>query len=125
MTLLPIEARNAIGKVGADTMPVKKMLEDAGFKYTNEVDPFDGGPHYRAKLNEIIPIKNKFSGIARANKDNIKTTKEMIVTIPVHAYDFCAVKVNVAIINNDILLPEELWLSFDLPQSFKTTAIDF
>lgn len=56
-TLLPIEARNAIGKVGHDTLPVKRMLEKIGFKYSNEVDPFDGGPHYRAKLNDIEPVK--------------------------------------------------------------------
>ncbi|NOT79181.1 MAG: arginine N-succinyltransferase [Bacteriovoracaceae bacterium] len=60
MTLLPIEARNAIGKVGESTAPVKKMLEGIGFKYTNEVDPFDGGPHYRAKLKEIAPVKDLF-----------------------------------------------------------------
>lgn len=60
MTLLPIEARNAIGKVGEETTPVKRMLESIGFKYTNEVDPFDGGPHYRAKLKDITPVKDIF-----------------------------------------------------------------
>ncbi len=60
ITLLPIEARNAIGKVGEETMPVKKMLESIGFRYTNEVDPFDGGPHYRANLKDIKPIKELF-----------------------------------------------------------------
>lgn len=60
-TLLPIDARNAIGKVGHDTLPVKKMLESIGFYYTNEVDPFDGGPHYRADLLDIKPVKDCFS----------------------------------------------------------------
>jgi arginine N-succinyltransferase len=59
-TLLPIEARHAIGKVGQETLPVKNMLEKIGFQYTNEVDPFDGGPHYRARLCEIAPVKNIF-----------------------------------------------------------------
>jgi arginine N-succinyltransferase len=58
-TLLPIEARNAVGKVGQDTIPVKNMLESIGFKYINEVDPFDGGPHYRCQLTEIKPIKDQ------------------------------------------------------------------
>lgn len=57
-TLLPIEARNAVGKVGKDTLPVKKMIESIGFKYTNEVDPFDGGPHYRCPLKDLKPVKN-------------------------------------------------------------------
>ncbi len=56
-TLLSPKARNAIGKVGDKTIPVKNMLEKVGFVYTDEVDPFDGGPHYRAKTKEIEPIK--------------------------------------------------------------------
>lgn len=60
ITLLPIEARNAVGKVGEETLPVKRMLESIGFKYTNEVDPFDGGPHYRSKLKDIKPVKEIF-----------------------------------------------------------------
>ncbi|GAB4009597.1 MAG: arginine N-succinyltransferase [Bdellovibrio sp.] len=56
-TLLPPEARFAIGKVGNETLPVKKMLESIGFHYTEEVDPFDGGPHYRAKTDEIKIVK--------------------------------------------------------------------
>jgi arginine N-succinyltransferase len=59
-TLLPIEARNAIGKVGQETLPVKNMLEKIGFSYTQEVDPFDGGPHYRALLKDILPVKEMF-----------------------------------------------------------------
>ena len=56
--LLPMEARNAIGKVGRDTEPVKNMLESIGFQYTNEVDPFDGGPHYRARIDDIQTIQD-------------------------------------------------------------------
>lgn len=69
MTLLPVEARNAIGKVGKDTLPVKKMLESIGFQYMHEVDPFDGGPHYRCPLKNIKPIKNMFIGKIKIKKD--------------------------------------------------------
>lgn len=57
-SLLPINARDAIGKVGLETLPVKRMLESIGFYYTEEVDPFDGGPHYRAATDDISLIKN-------------------------------------------------------------------
>ena len=57
--LLPIEARNAIGKVGKETEPVKRMLESIGFRYIEEVDPFDGGPHFRAPKDEIKLIKEQ------------------------------------------------------------------
>ena len=43
-----------------------KMLKDIGFKYMEEVDPFDGGPHYRAITKDIVPIKNLFQGTCHA-----------------------------------------------------------
>lgn len=58
-TFLPAEARNAIGKVGKDTEPVLHMLKKIGFSYKNQVDPFDGGPHLWANVDEILPVKKQ------------------------------------------------------------------
>ena len=55
LSLLAPEARKLVGQVGPDTVPARKMLEDLGFKYTNRVDPFDGGPHLEA-LTDQIPL---------------------------------------------------------------------
>lgn len=56
-TFLPAEARNAIGKVGKETEPVLHMLKKIGFHYKNQVDPFDGGPHLWANVDEILPVR--------------------------------------------------------------------
>lgn len=56
-TFLPAEARNAIGKVGKETEPVLHMLKKIGFDYKNHVDPFDGGPHLWATVDELVPLK--------------------------------------------------------------------
>jgi arginine N-succinyltransferase len=56
-TFFSAEARNAIGKVGKDTEPVLHMLKKIGFVYKNQVDPFDGGPHLWANVDEILPVK--------------------------------------------------------------------
>ncbi len=56
-TFLPAEARNSIGKVGKDTEPVLHMLTKIGFHYKNQVDPFDGGPHLWANVDEILPLR--------------------------------------------------------------------
>jgi arginine N-succinyltransferase len=53
VSLLPPEARNLIGKVGAETEPAKAMLESLGFRYKGHVDPFDGGPYLEASVSEI------------------------------------------------------------------------
>lgn len=92
-TLLPLEARNAIGKVGSDTQPVKRMLESIGFKYTKEVDPFDGGPHYRTKLTDIKPVKELETLELSFDQDLAKPDlKNYLVTL-VDQEEFNAVKI--------------------------------
>lgn len=56
-SFLPAEARNAIGRVGKETEPVVHMLKKIGFQYKNQVDPFDGGPHFWANVDELLPVK--------------------------------------------------------------------
>ena len=56
-TFLPAEARNAIGKVGKETEPVLHMLKKIGFHYKEQVDPFDGGPHLWANVDDLLPVK--------------------------------------------------------------------
>jgi arginine N-succinyltransferase len=64
-TFLPAEARNAIGKVGKETEPALRMLKRLGFRYANQVDPFDGGPHFWARTSEISILKNFRTGTWR------------------------------------------------------------
>ncbi len=100
VTLLPTDARNAIGKVGADTLPVKKMLEHIGFKYVHEVDPFDGGPHYKVKLNDITLISNLMNGNIIYDK-NIKSEKiKPLLISNGDSKDFSAVRINAEIKKN-------------------------
>ncbi len=61
-TFLPAEARNAIGKVGKETEPVLHMLKKIGFQYKNQVDPFDGGPHLWASVDDLYLLKKMVLG---------------------------------------------------------------
>jgi arginine N-succinyltransferase len=55
-TLLPEDAQAVIGKVGAQTRGVERMLRRIGFHYAFRVDPFDGGPHFTAKTDEVALV---------------------------------------------------------------------
>jgi arginine N-succinyltransferase len=57
LELLPPDARAVVGQVGPATVPVCHVLQRAGFRYLETVDPFDGGPHYGAALEEVQPIQ--------------------------------------------------------------------
>lgn len=126
MTLLPIEARNAIGKVGDSTAPVKRMLEGIGFKYMNEVDPFDGGPHYRAKLKDITPVKDLFEVEILIRDKIIKSDMESILaSLPTEDGTFKAAHITGNLNKGSpakfIIDPEEA-KELGLKEDFKTFA---
>ncbi len=56
-TLLPPRVQRALGKVGRTTEPARRMLARIGFRHVNRIDPFDGGPHYEAKLGEVSVVR--------------------------------------------------------------------
>jgi arginine N-succinyltransferase len=56
-TLLPPRVQKALGKVGRSTEGARRMLARIGFRYVDRIDPFDGGPHYEAKLAEISVVR--------------------------------------------------------------------
>jgi arginine N-succinyltransferase len=57
LSLLDSKARLVLGRVGEATKPAQHLLESIGFEYLDEVDPFDGGPHYGSRTENILPIK--------------------------------------------------------------------
>jgi arginine N-succinyltransferase len=125
-TLLPMEARESIGKVGKETEPVKRMLENIGFKYTFEVDPFDGGPHYRCPLKDIKPIKEKITGQLVDNRFESSKSSEALIHLEHPDYDFFAVKAELQVHGDgQVSMDPEIVkkLGLELPQ--KINAIPF
>jgi arginine N-succinyltransferase len=56
-TLFPERVRRALGAVAPETEPIRHLLEKIGFAYVSRVDPFDGGPHYEAKLADVTLVR--------------------------------------------------------------------
>jgi arginine N-succinyltransferase len=52
-SLLPPAAQAVIGAVGHQTKGVEKILRRIGFRYAERVDPFDGGPHFIARTDDV------------------------------------------------------------------------
>ena len=84
-TLLPQDAQDVIGKVGAATRGVEKMLRRIGFKYAERVDPFDGGPHFTAPTDEVALVQRTHEARVSkllAAKDAPKTRALVAVETP-------------------------------------------
>lgn len=56
-TLLPARAQAVIGAVGQQTRGVEKILRRVGFRYAERVDPFDGGPHFIARTDDVSLVR--------------------------------------------------------------------
>ena len=56
--LLPSDVRSIIGQVGEETKAVEKMLRRIGFEYAEQIDPFDGGPHFIANTDDITIVRD-------------------------------------------------------------------
>lgn len=57
-SLLSEAAQGVIGKVGHQTKGVEKMLCRIGFTYADRVDPFDGGPHFKAPTDQVAVVRD-------------------------------------------------------------------
>ncbi len=125
-TLLPIEARNSVGKVGKDTLPVKNMLEKIGFKYTHEVDPFDGGPHYRAKLTDISIVKNICKRTLELGQSNDGQVSALVITSELDSPQFEARFIKGIIKDDSFILNKDYanyYKTINRDQSFYMTTI--
>jgi arginine N-succinyltransferase len=66
--LLPEDVRAIIGQVGEETRGVEKMLRRVGFDYAEQIDPFDGGPHFMATTNDITIVRDAKEATARTHE---------------------------------------------------------
>ena len=99
-SLMPEKAQAVIGKVGAQTRGVERMLRRIGFRYAERVDPFDGGPHFTAPTDEITLVQRTFKAkITSTNLTDCKTRGLVAITLP-EAPFFRAVLTAVAPLND-------------------------
>lgn len=80
LCLLDPKARVVVGQVGEATKPAQHLLESIGFEYLEEVDPFDGGPHYGCHTDSILPIKEgRYFNVGHVS-DTQYTTRMLVAT---------------------------------------------
>jgi arginine N-succinyltransferase len=109
-SLLPKVAQDVIGKVGAQTKGVEKMLRRIGFRYAERVDPFDGGPHFTAPTDEIVLVQRSTKrtvGRLLGAKDQPKSRFLVGIDLP-EAPHFRAVVAHCILLGEtDVALAEE------------------
>jgi len=55
--MLPPEVQQEIGTVGVETKGAVRLLEHVGLRFLNHIDPFDAGPYYGARIDEVTAVR--------------------------------------------------------------------
>lgn len=105
--LLPTHVRALIGQVGPGARGVEKMLRRIGFQDVNRIDPFDGGPHFLARTDQITLLQHT----SRARVLNVDSADEgrpfgLICVERDRAPFFCAVGTRYRLEGDRLGLPE-------------------
>lgn len=124
LCLLDGKARLVLGRVGEATKPAQHLLESIGFEYLDEVDPFDGGPHFGAMTADILPIK--LGKRAKIQEFNDATFKELGM-LGAGTEDFRAAQVPFDLRGNEVAIPKKLrdMLSLDIGQEVYISPFNF
>lgn len=77
-SLFPDRVQKVLGEVGPETRGVQRMLERIGFRYTDHIDPFDGGPHFECKTADVSLIR-KFRTAKIAPADLEEEAEDVLV----------------------------------------------
>lgn len=104
VSVLSPQAQAVIGRVGPQTRGVEKLLRRIGFRYWNRVDPFDGGPHFVADMQEISLVRRVRTVILREGDLPRDTQRVLLATDLPEAPFFRALPVHAAISGPDLVI---------------------
>jgi arginine N-succinyltransferase len=105
--LLPDDVQAIIGQVGDETKAVEKMLRRIGFDYAEQIDPFDGGPHFIASTDDISIVRDAREYEVRDAKTGDRKWAIIGVETPGARPQFRATGARVSVEGNALGLPEE------------------
>ncbi|MBX5480772.1 MAG: arginine N-succinyltransferase [Myxococcaceae bacterium] len=125
-TLFPKKSQEVLGEVGPETRGVQRMLERIGFRYVERIDPFDGGPHFEANVDDVTLIR-KFRTARVLDEDLELDADDMLVGINRDSprNRFRAVRCNVRVDARGAMLPKTAKELLDLEAGDKVSLIPF
>jgi arginine N-succinyltransferase len=124
--MLPVEVQAQIGKVGPDTQGAVHLLEKIGLRFLRHVDPFDGGPYYGAKVEEILLVQQFRRYCLRADRSGrTAETRQDVLIGWEGSQGFCAARVNASQEASVLFCPAAVLQALDLPEGVEVGAIPF
>lgn len=114
LALLDSKARLVLGRVGEETQAALHLLEKIGFKYKDEVDPFDGGPHLGCRAKDCTLIKNLRR--TKAKKGNSGLFDKIGLVGLSRNSEYLGTLTSYRLQGEDLYLPEKTWNTLKLKE---------
>ena len=118
-SLLDSKARLVMGQVGEKTRPAQALLEKIGFRYLEKIDPFDGGPHYGAKTEEISIVRDTKLFEARPTTGELFDKKALVGCSTNGKFRGIQTAVSVNEDEELVLLPEKIFKNLKIESGEK------
>jgi arginine N-succinyltransferase len=110
VTLFPPRVQRLLGSVARETQGVKHLLEQVGFRYVDRIDPFDGGPHYEARAEDVTVVR-EYRRLRVAGRDLAPREHEPMKLVGIERSAgkarFRAVRTLVRVDGDDAILPRD------------------
>jgi arginine N-succinyltransferase len=125
-TLFPKRTQEVLGEVGVETRGVQRMLERVGFRYIERIDPFDGGPHFEARTDDLTLVRG-FRSLRLHPEDLEVEGEDMLVALErdTGRNRFRAVRCGVRLDEKSIMLPRSAKESLELAPGMKVSCTPF
>lgn len=102
--MLPEQVRSSLGAVDENSRGAVKILEQAGMRFLNQMDPFDGGPYYGAEIENLVPVKS-FATYSAMTRESVGKEGIRYLISRQDARGFRAVGATAAVDNRRIIIP--------------------
>lgn len=125
-TLFPKKAQEVLGEVGPETRGVQRMLERIGFRYVERIDPFDGGPHFEAKVDDLT-LMRRFRTCKVHPEDLEREAEDMLVAVTrdTGRNRFRAVRCQVRLDDKSAMLPARAKELLEIEPGAKVACLPF
>ena len=112
LALLDSKARLVLGRVAEETQAALHMLNKIGFKYKEEVDPFDGGPHLGCPAKECSLVKNLKK--LKISKNKAGQFDQFALMGLTRDGDYSGTVSSFRMEGDELVLPEKTWETLSL-----------
>jgi arginine N-succinyltransferase len=124
--MFPVEVQEQLGKVGPESQGAVHLLEKIGLRFLRHVDPFDGGPFYGAKVEDLVLVQlfRRYRLVADRSGREAEPHTDLLIGWE-GAKGFCAAHVNAHPEASVLFCPPKVLKALDLQEGMEVGAIPF